>query len=183
VTRLSWADVNWERRRFVVKSPKTARHEGKAERVVPIFAELEPFFLDAFEAAPGGDVHCCPQFRNAAQMYRKVLLKAIEAAAVKKWPKLFQNLRASRATELFTQFPAHVAGSWLGHSPQIALKHYLQTPEEYFDRATGLESGPEKAAQNPAQYMPATACTEPQPKKGHSPQPANFLPLRPHATD
>ena len=182
VALVKWVDVNWERQRFTVSSPKTARYEGGAERIVPIFAELEPYFLDAFEAAPDGEVYCCPQFRNAPPMYRKALLRAIDAAAVEQWPKLFQNLRASRATELFTQFPAHVAGAWLGHSPAIALKHYTMTTEADFARAAGVNTPSEKPAQKAAQYTPATGRTGPRAKKRHFTKPANFRPLRPHAT-
>lgn len=63
------------------------------------------------------------------------------------WPKLFQNLRASRATELASEHPAHVAAAWLGHSTAIASKHYWQVTDEDFDTAT--KSGAQ-AAQNPA---------------------------------
>ena len=59
----------------------------------------------------------------------------IERAGLKTWPKLFQNLRASRETELVEKFPIHVVTDWLGNSPDIAHKHYLQTHEEHFKRA------------------------------------------------
>ena len=182
VVLLKWGDVNWERRRFVVTSPKTARYEGRGERVVPIFTELEPYFLDAFEAASEGEVYCCPQFKHAPQMYRKALLNMLQKAAVKPWPKLFQNLRASRATELFTEYPAHVAGAWLGHSPLVALKHYLQTPESYFHQAAGVETPSEKPAQNPAQYTPARGRKDSQPQKPDTLEPAYFRALRPDAS-
>src|SRR5262245_13558685 len=51
------------------------------------------------------------------------------------WPKLFQNLRASRATELARHHPGHVAAAWLGHSTTVASRHYWQVTEEDFDRA------------------------------------------------
>jgi len=182
VTGLRWADVNWERRRFTVHSPKTAHHSGKDTRVVPIFEKLEPYLLEAFGEAQPGEPYCCPQFTNAAQMYRKMLLAVLSRAGVTPWPKLFVNLRASAATDIFAEYPAHVAAGWLGHSPQIALKHYLQTPETYFDRAAGVKGEPEKAAHNPAQYMPAKQCKtvkgEADTKKGIGPKPALCKDLR-----
>lgn len=39
---LTWADVDWERKRFYIRSPKTEHHEGKEGRWVPIFPELKP---------------------------------------------------------------------------------------------------------------------------------------------
>ena len=58
-----------------------------------------------------------------------------ERAGVASWPKPFQNLRASRETELARAFPLHVVTEWLGNTPQIALKHYLQVTDEDFARA------------------------------------------------
>ena len=44
--------------------------------------------------------------------------------------------------------PVHVVAVWLGNSPDIAKKHYLQLTEEHFDRAAGdtERSAPEPAA-------------------------------------
>ena len=178
VTAMTWADVSWERNRFTVRSVKTARHDGKGSRVVPIFPELAGPFREAFEAAEPGALHCCPQYDEkqipdagsvpgkargarwpiAAQMYRKVVLQALARAGVEPWEKLFVNLRATRASELAERFPAHVAASWLGHSPKIALKHYLMTTEDHFARASGAaESAAQKAAQQERE-MPKMAC-------------------------
>jgi integrase len=43
---LTWNDVNWERDRFLVHSPKTEHYEGGAERWMPIFPELRPYLED-----------------------------------------------------------------------------------------------------------------------------------------
>jgi len=51
---LTWNDVDWERNRFRVTSPKTAHHEGRGERWVPIFTEFRPYFEEAFELAAQG---------------------------------------------------------------------------------------------------------------------------------
>jgi len=158
VAALTWDDVSWDRGRFTVHARKTAKHEGKATRVVPIFLELEGPFREAFEAAEDGAVFCCPQYpeSTANQHYRKVILRALATAGVKPWPKLFINLRATRATELVAKHPAHVAAAWLGHSPEIARKHYLSVTEADYERAQGAA---QKAAQQ-AQEMPETPCND-----------------------
>ena len=75
----------------------------------------------------------------------------MERAGIETWPKLFQNLRASCSTELAQEFPAHVAAAWIGHSVEIANKHYWQVTDDDFARAVGKT----KAAQNPAQQVHA----------------------------
>ena len=156
VTALTWADISWKRSRFTVRSAKTAKHDGKGSRAVPIFTELAGPFREAFEAAEDGAVHCCPQYsaKIANQMYRKVILQALARAGVEPWEKLFVNLRATRASELVECFAAHVAAAWLGHSPEIARRHYLMVTEDHFARASGAA---QKAAQQNRE-MPEMTC-------------------------
>jgi hypothetical protein len=59
---------------------------------------------------------------NLRTQFKRILTRA----DVKPWPKLFQNLRASCATELVAEFPPHVAADWLGHNTLVAQKHYWQ---------------------------------------------------------
>ncbi|MBL7141264.1 MAG: tyrosine-type recombinase/integrase, partial [Planctomycetes bacterium] len=157
VTALTWGDVSWERGRFTVTAVKTAKHAGKGSRVAPIFPELAGPFREAFEAAEVGAVFCCPQYPvgTANQHYRAVILRALARAGVEPWPKLFVNLRATRASELVECFPAHVAAAWLGHSPEIARRHYLMVTEGHFARASGAA---QKAAQQERE-MPEMVCS------------------------
>jgi integrase len=60
---------------------------------------------------------------------------------LKHGPRLFDNMRASCATDWAEALPAHVVAKWLGHSPLVAAKHYLQTRDAHFELATnGLTS-------------------------------------------
>lgn len=68
------------------------------------------------------------------------MLEELETGDVKKsgltpWPRLWQNLRASRQTELTEQFPAHVVSAWLGNAERIAAQHYLQVLDTHFQKA------------------------------------------------
>lgn len=49
------------------------------------------------------------------------------------------NLRASCRTDLQERFPDHVINTWLGHSSRIAERHYLQTTDAHWERATTEE--------------------------------------------
>jgi hypothetical protein len=85
------------------------------------------------------------RYRQSNINLRTQLCKIIRRAGLAPWPKLFQNLRATRATELADEFPAHVAAERLGHSRKTADKHYQQTADEHFAKAIGkaLQSAPE----------------------------------------
>ncbi|MCO6455094.1 MAG: tyrosine-type recombinase/integrase [Pirellulaceae bacterium] len=132
---LTWDCIDWERNRMLVRSPKTEHHEGHAERWVPLFPELRPHLEAAFDAALPGATHVITRYRDANANLRTQLCRIVRRAGLSPWPKLFQNLRASRATELAAAHPAHVAAAWLGHSQLIARKHYWQVTDEDFERA------------------------------------------------
>jgi integrase len=163
ITRLTWNDVNWEKTRFTVHASKTEHHAGEGIRIVPIFPELAPYFQAAFDAAEPGDIHCCPQARNANQIYRKAMQAAIQKAGLKEWPKLFHNLRASRETELAESFPMHVVCEWIGNTVAVAAKHYLQTTEAHFAKAA---TEVQKAVQNPVQQVTAEGRSDSQVESG-----------------
>ena len=126
---ITWADMDWERSRFRVDSPKTG------VRWVPIFAELKPYLDEAYELAPEGAVHVIARYRDANCNLRTQLLRIIKRAGLKPWPKLFHNLRATRETGAGGVHPIHVVCSWLGHDAAIAQKHYLQVTDQDFERA------------------------------------------------
>jgi integrase len=149
---LTWDDVDWDRRRIRVRSPKTEGHVGRESRMVPLFPELRPFLETVFDEAPPGTVHVITQHRTGSANLRTQLHRIMERAGVAIWPRLFQNMRASRETELTKQYPLHVVTAWIGNSAPIAARHYLQVTDEDFDRAAGggAKSGA-LAAQNQAQ--------------------------------
>jgi len=164
---LEWAGVDWVRNRFWVPSPKTEHHEGHEGRWVPIFAELRPYLEEAFELAEPGAVHVINRYRDTNANLRTQFLRIIKRAGVSPWPKLFQNLRASRETELAEGFPIHVVCKWIGHAAKIAEKHYLQVTDDHFERAA--KSGA-LAVQNAVQQPAAPFRTEPPelPETGNS---------------
>jgi len=101
---------------------------------------------------------------GAAVNLRTQLLRIIARAGVEPWPRLFQNLRASCATDWTERHPAHAVAKWLGHSPMIVAEHYLQVRDHHFDDAAGLGSGStSEATQNPTQHPPARGRTRGKP--------------------
>jgi len=182
LVRLQLADVDWDAGRVRVTSPKTAHHEGKGERFIPLFPELRPYLEAVWYEAPEGATHFITRYRDPAQNLRTTFQKIIHRAGLKPWLKLFQNLRSSRQTELEESYPSHVVCAWMGNSWTVAQKNYLQVTDEHFA----------KAAQNPAQSAHATERTEPQAAMAaHEQTPVlpglasgrDYLPLRPVGDD
>ncbi len=166
---LRLGDVDWEHNRVTVRSPKTAHHPGGESRVIPLFPELRPHLEAVFDQAEPGTEFVITRYRNKKSYLRTQFLRIIKRAGEEPWPKPFQNLRASRQTELTATFPLHVVCRWIGNSALIADKHYLQVTDDHYKMATaplvgfqrGTESGTasvprdQKAAQNPAQQPAA----------------------------
>jgi len=149
---LTWADVNWEKGRLTVRSQKTEHHGGDhAVRVVPMSPALRAVLEQAFERAAPGETLVAPPAQRGSVNLRTRLEKIIGRAGYAAWPRLFQNLRASCATDWVERYPAHVVAKWLGHSPKVAATHYLQAREHHFDDVVtggggGLEADPSCSA-------------------------------------
>jgi len=156
VLSLRWQDIDWERGRLTVTSPKTEHHPGKATREVPLFPELRPILEEGFfDPAREGAVYVVDErFRRSAMgkagwrncNLRTTFEKIIKRAGLTAWPRLFHNLRSSRETELAERFPIQVVTAWLGNTPDIAMRHYLQVTEEHFRLAVESESASRSAA-------------------------------------
>lgn len=157
---LRWGDIDWAGSRMTVRSPKTEHNEGGESRIVPIFPELRPYLDAAYEEAEERTEFVITKYRDANANLRTQLNRIITRAGLTPWPKLFQNLRATRETELAANYPLHVVCKWIGNSQTVARKHYLQVTETDFDKAGGksaAESGAvetdsgTKTVHNPAQ--------------------------------
>lgn len=156
---LRWSDINWEAGKMLVRSPKTEAHAGGESRYVPLFPELAPLLREAFANAEPGDGFVIAKHRKRGANLRTHLLRIMAKAGVKPWPKLLQNCRSSRQTELCERWPEHLVCTWLGNSRLVAREHYLQVRDDDFLRA----AEPEKAAQNPAQQPTGKPCDPLQP--------------------
>ena len=159
---LRWSDVDWEHNRLTVRSPKTEHHEGKGERIIPLFPEIREHLQAVFDAAPVGSVNVIGRYREGANLnphFRRI----IKRAGLTPWDRTWHNLRASRQTELAATFPLHTVCAWIGNTKAIAAGHYLQVTDADWTRATGAaggcgESGAKSGAlptQNAAQHASA----------------------------
>lgn len=137
---LRWEDIDWQAGTMRVTSPKTVRH-GKGYRVVPLFSELRRYLEEAFDPT---EERCIPSYSGRGCNLRTSLLKLIEKAKLKPWPRPWHNLRASRQTDLAALYPLHTVTAWLGNTPSVATEHYLSVLPEHMAAAV---AGPEPKPQ------------------------------------
>ena len=161
---LRWEDVNWDTLRMIVHSPKTAHHEGRAFCVVPIFPGLYPHLLAAYEEAKQGTQYVITRYREPGLNLRTKLIRILTKAGLTPWPKLWQNLRATRQTELAKDWPGHIVCAWMGNTQAVADEHYLQVTDEDYSRA----------AQNATQYPTAQGGNEQKSTKDNADENADF---------
>ncbi len=169
---LRWHDVDWERGRLTVPSPKTEHLAGRGYRVIPLFAEVRPYLEMAWDEAPDGAVYVIPEeYRRRAQgpdgwsnaNLRTTLKKVIRRAGLDAWSRLWHSMRASCETDLAREFPLAVVAKWLGNTQAVAMRHYIDVTDADFERAAtpgGVADG--KAAQNAAQSERVQSCRESQ---------------------
>ena len=126
-TDLRWSDWDEDSNLLVVRSPKTKRH-GKPVRSIPVFQKLrQTLKLNRPEGA-GPQDHILPRLRlhTNPRMCVKRLLREL---GIKEWPKCFHGLRASAVTDWSQRHGLADVANWAGHTPTVAVKHYLRAQE------------------------------------------------------
>lgn len=76
---LRWQDINWDRNRMTITSPKT-KHSGKESRQTPLFPELRPLLAEGLELAEDGADFIITRYRDASQNLRTTFEKIIKRA-------------------------------------------------------------------------------------------------------
>jgi integrase len=141
---LRWDSVDWERGRLLVGEPKNEHHAGRGMRAVPLFSLLRPHLEQAFQEAPDGAEYVFPaEYRRRADgprgwngcNLRTTFLKIVRRAKLVPWPRLWHAMRASCESDLAAAFPLATVTKWLGNTPAIALRHYVDATDADFDRA------------------------------------------------
>ena len=124
-----------------------------------MFPELKPLLEQAFNDAPEGSInvirHC-----KGTKNYRKGLKEIILKAGLLPWPKLFNNLRSTRETELAKNYSLQAATAWIGNTPKIALGHYLQVTDDEWQNAT-ITDAKSDAVDAYLMHIPMQQGTEP----------------------
>lgn len=145
VSTMLWSDIDWKRKRLLVKCIKTEHHAKHATRVIPMFelieAALNDHRTDHLKSGlydPAGKVF--PDIDGDTNL-RTRFESIIRRANVRQWPKLWQNLRSSGATDMAKKFPAHIATQFCGHTSEVALEHYWTVTDADYREALDTDFG------------------------------------------
>jgi hypothetical protein len=131
IAALRWEHIEWDDNTFTVPSVKTKT------RTVSIFGDFRPL-LEAYHqltirddplVVPSGPVfQQCPSQTQLTNRLKRTATKA----GLQPWVRPWMNLRSSVETQLIREgFDLTTVSTWLGNSPDVARKHYLQvTPSD-----------------------------------------------------
>lgn len=135
IPRLMAEDVDWAKGELSVRESKRAK-SGYSRRLIPLFDELKGPLLQL----QGNQQLVMPAL---ARLSQSGVTDRVERAAgqlgIKLWPRPWQNMRATRETELIRENPENIVDvcKWIGNSPQVALKHYAIARSSALRRAAG----------------------------------------------
>lgn len=138
---LTWDDIDWEGCVMRVRSPKTERHPGHEERMVPIVPRLMELLEARRKTSPEGEKRLVT-IKSAGGRRRKIV-KIIESAGVEPWDDAWQTLRRSCEIQWMNEgHAAYVVCNWLGHTITVSARHYTNAiPAEVLARVTGRARG------------------------------------------
>jgi site-specific recombinase XerD len=135
---LRWTDVNWSENRFLVRSPKTERHEGHHERIVPLFPELRTELEQHFSLAETeGNEFVIQGLQNTCWQLNHVIQKIAALAGLGTLAKPFTNMRKTRSNEVYRRWGEIKESLWIGHSDKVMKDFYHWQEDEDFAEAAG----------------------------------------------
>lgn len=148
---LRWSDIDFVTGAIKIRAPKTEHHSNSGIRACPLFPELRPHLQLLHDIAnPGVD---CPMSSRIISRYRSnqnlrtPFLKLLKRLDIPAWPRLFQNLRATRETELIAAgYPRKDVNTWLGHTGEVSLEFYEMTMQASFQKACHVASDSERCS-------------------------------------
>lgn len=123
---LTWSDINWEKHCLTIIAQKTGR-----QRVIPIEPKLYQLFLDAFDQAEEGENKVCPISKHCLWRNFQIIRKR---AGLQRWKDAFKVMRRNCETDWAQVYPQYAVSTWIGHGIEVSARHYLQVPEELYDK-------------------------------------------------
>lgn len=151
---LKKSDVHWGSDPKTDPPTVTINSLKTGKRVCPLFPEARwafEYLCERQEAAEGfliqgerwDDVRRGTHETKDLSLSTRFKKRYEKAMGKECWPKLFNNMRASRITELIKihGIDQHSVGEWVGNTPAIQNQHYLQIMQEDHAKAASVGYG------------------------------------------
>lgn len=153
---LTWADVDWAAPAVRITAPKTKRYDRGGRRTTPLESRcvkaLEDLWHQLDEASPAA---VFPRLGGlSSSQLSERLERVCRRVGVALWAKPWINLRASCETDWQQEGRSiFETAEWMGHAPEIALRHYNRVSK---DRVADLPklSGGRSEADRPGRSNP-----------------------------
>ena len=131
IKALRWTDIGGIKKdRFRVFNAKK-RGQDDYERDVPLFPEVAE---ELDKLRPGEGEFVINRISNdLVGRFHQIAKRA----GIERIPRPFDNMRASRATEICNKYGAKKESVWLGHSTKTAMQFYLMVTDEDYAIAAG----------------------------------------------
>ena len=156
-TRLRWDDIDFESGRIVVRNPEGRQTSKKRSRTVRLEPRLADILSRCDQSHPLVVGAGCSERSGLSHIVRTIGQRAGIPGVTP------QILRQARSTIWFSDFPSHVAAAWMGHSAEVARRHYLGVPDAFYVPAPAggegtsfTQHGPERTVSGPAHAIGAT---------------------------
>jgi len=127
---LKWTDVDFDKGNLTIHSPKTAHHDDRGIRRLPIFAEVLVELNKAWDKLEFGskEEYVLPRISN--NTLRKHVLRWIGTIGEDVWRQLLTNFRRSAKTDkAYDRYPSHVLNAWFGHSESVSEVYEMDTED------------------------------------------------------
>jgi len=140
ISLLRWEHVDLQARRMTVLSRKTKRYKGGDRREVPIVPQLFDVLSALHRARTSTSGPVVPRLAGRSNInLRTQFEKFIRRAGQEQWEKLFQNLRVSAENDFQKTCRPAAVRKWMGHSAQVAARHYEMVLDSDFDDAIRVD--------------------------------------------
>ncbi|MHC4639959.1 MAG: hypothetical protein ACYTBV_21090 [Planctomycetota bacterium] len=61
-------------------------------------------------------------------------------AGLPRWKDAFEVMRKNCETDWAQRYPQYAVSAWIGHGIQVSAKHYLQVPEELYEKVAATNT-------------------------------------------
>jgi len=136
---LRWSDIDEKRDRFRVFNSKLKQHERLYEREVPLFAEVSAELAKLHSLPSNVDQeYVINRYVNRAKSNLGTqFARIVKKAGIGRIARPFDNMRATRSTEVYNEFGAKKESLWIGHSVKVAFENYLMVTDDDYAVAAG----------------------------------------------